>query len=91
MEAIRIHKVVETDGEIVLTGLPLEKGQRVEMILLAEPLEQPARPHLTAHELLQSELVGLWEDRDDIEDSSAYARQLRERAQRRQDRPYERN
>ncbi len=87
MEAIRIHKVVETDGEIVLRGLPVEKGQRVEMILLTEPSEQPARPHLTARKLLQSGLVGLWEDRDDIEDSSAYARQLRERAQRRQDRP----
>lgn len=86
MEAIRIHTVVETDGEIILTGLPLERGQHVEMILLTEPLEQSARPHLTARKLLQSRLVGLWEDRDDIEDSSAYARQLRERAQQRQDR-----
>jgi len=31
-------------------------------------------------------LIGLWKDREDIEDSAAYARQLREQAQRRQGR-----
>ena len=31
MEAIHVHKVVEKDGEILLTGLPYKKGQYVEM------------------------------------------------------------
>jgi len=31
MEAIRLYKVVEKDGEILITGLPCKKGQRVEM------------------------------------------------------------
>jgi len=38
---------------------------------------------MTAQELLASDLVGLWADRDDLTDSLTYARQLREQAQRR--------
>jgi hypothetical protein len=84
MEAVRVHKLVEKDGEILLTGLPCKKGQQVEMIVLIEPAAMPARPRLTARQLLHSGLIGLWKDREDIEDSVAYARQLREHAQRRQ-------
>jgi len=83
MESIRLHKMVEKDGEILVTGLPWKKGQEVEMILRPEPGAPPARPYLTARRLLDSGLVGLWKDRDDIEDSAAYARQLREQAQQR--------
>jgi len=83
MEAIRLQKAVEKDGEIFLTGLPYKKGQFVEMILLSDASTTPNRPRLTARQLLQSDVVGLWEDRSDIEDSSAYARQLRETAQNR--------
>ena len=83
MEAIRLHKVVENDGEILVTGLPCYKGQDVEMILLIEPSATSKRPHLTARSLLHSGLIGLWKDRKDIEDSAAYARQIREQAQRR--------
>lgn len=47
--------------------------------------QPPSRPQpLTAHQLLQSGLVGLWEHRDDIHDSLAFARQLRQQAERRQ-------
>jgi hypothetical protein len=84
MEAVRVHKVIEKDGEILLTGLPCKKGQQVEMIVLIEPAAMPERPRLTARQLLHSGLIGLWKDRADIEDSAAYARQLREQAQRRQ-------
>ena len=83
MEAIRLNKVVEKDGEILATGLPCKKGQSVEMILLIEPLTTSKRPHLTADRLIHSGLIGIWKDRDDIEDSATYARQLREQAQRR--------
>jgi hypothetical protein len=80
MEAIRMQKAVEKDGEIFLTGLPYKKGQFVEMILLSDNSTALNLSRLTARQLLQSELIGLWEDRDDIEDSSAYARQLCEEA-----------
>jgi hypothetical protein len=78
MEAIRLHKIVEKDGEISATGLPCKKGQRIEMILLIEPSAIAEAPYPTARQLLDSGLIGLWEDRKDIEDSWSCARQLRE-------------
>ncbi len=39
---------------------------------------------LTARDLLQSPIVGLWADRDDVSDSSAFARQLRQQAEHRE-------
>ena len=84
MEAVRVYQVVEKDGEILLTGLPCKKGQQVEMIVLIEPASMSDRPRLTARQLRHSGLIDLWKDRKDITDSAAYARQLRERAQRRQ-------
>jgi len=83
MEVVRLYKVVAKDGEISLTGLPFKKGQRLEMIVFSEPQDATAKPGLTARQLLNSELIGIWEDRDDIKDSSTYARYLREQAQRR--------
>jgi hypothetical protein len=38
---------------------------------------------LTARDLLESKIIGLWADRDDIEDSVEYARRLRRQAERR--------
>jgi hypothetical protein len=84
MEAIRINTQLTTDGEIRLTGLPYKKGEQVELILL--PLAEansPRRRTITARQLRQSDLIGLWKDRGDIQDSVIYARQLREQAQHR--------
>lgn len=39
---------------------------------------------MTAADLLNSDLVGLWADRADIGDSREFARRLREQAQRRE-------
>jgi len=83
MEALRLHRTVERDGGIHLTDLPCKKGQRVEMIVFIEVPEIRLRPFLTARQLLNSGLIGLWKDRTDIGDSTAYARYLREQAQRR--------
>ena len=85
METIRLHKIVEKDGEISVTGLPCKKGQAVEMILRIEPSTAPGRSPLTARQLLHSGLIGLWRDREDIQDSADYARRLREQAQRRRE------
>jgi hypothetical protein len=84
MEAVRLQRVIEKDGELLLTNLPCKKGQHVEVIVLSEPPASPQLQQLTAKRLLESGLVGLWQDREDITDSTAYARQLREEAQRRQ-------
>lgn len=47
--------------------------------------EKTQSAQLTVGQLRESGLIGLWEDREDIEDGAAYARILREQAQRRED------
>jgi hypothetical protein len=83
MEAIRIKEKIKKDGEIQLTGLPFKKGQLIEMIVISETAGKRTTPS-TARQLLASGLVGMWKDRE-IKDSAAYARILREKAQRRDD------
>lgn len=83
MEAIRIHTTIDQDGEIHLDNLPLKRGQRVELIVLPETVESQLDRSLTAAALLNSELVGLWADREDIGDSASFARHLRNQAQQR--------
>lgn len=81
MAAVRLRKTVEKDGEIVLTGLPVKKGQEVDITVEAETGKH--RRQMTARDLLNSGLVGMWADREDIGDSSEFARKLREKAQKR--------
>ena len=81
MEAICVQQTVRKSGELTIGNLPVQKGQQVEVLLLFTPLAK--RPRLTAKQLLNSGLVGLWKDRTDIADNLAYARQLRDQAQKR--------
>ena len=85
MQAIRVQQTIKKSGELTITNLPVEKGQQVEVLLLFSSPEMPKRPRLTARQLLNSGLIGMWKDRTDITDSVAYARQLREQAQGRPD------
>lgn len=79
MEAIRIKQTIQKKGELTLHNLPIEQGQQVEVLLLFTPAPKSER-HMTAKQLLQSELIGLWQDRAEITDSADYARQLRHQA-----------
>ena len=83
-ETIRIEQVIERDGEVVLTGLPFRKGQRVEVLVRSDMPEPAPRRRLTGRDFLESGLAGMWRDRDDLGDSSQFTRGLREAAQRRQ-------
>jgi hypothetical protein len=83
MEAIRLHQLIEKDGQIILNNLPFKKGQSIEMIVLVDSNDKSAAQTLTAKKLRTSGLIGLWKDRDDIKNSAEYARQLRETAQNR--------
>ncbi len=83
MEVVRREEVIVKDGQIRLTGLPYKRGDRVEVILLRREPETGLRIRLTVGQLRRSGLIGLWKDRTDIEDSSAYARRLRKQAQQR--------
>ena len=84
MDAIRVQQVITKDGEILVTGLPYKVGQSVEVILLPEPVVPLSGSGLSVRRLRQSGLIGLWKDREDIQDSAVYARQLREQAQQRE-------
>jgi len=85
MEAVQIKQVMAKDGEVLLTGLPYKKGQSVEIIVFRPLAAFAPRARLTVGRLRRSGLIGLWQDREDIGDSSAYARRLREQAQQRGD------
>jgi len=85
MEAFRKSALVEEDGKVTISGLPYKKGDRVEVILLKSG-RAGKRRGMTARELLDSGLVGIWADRDEISDSSEFARSLREKAETRGDR-----
>ncbi len=85
MEAVQVQQVMKKDGEILITGLPYKRGQAVEVIVFLPPTTPEPRARLTVGQLRKSGLIGLWEDRSDIHDSSAFARQLREQAQTRGD------
>ncbi len=88
MEAIQLKQVIAKDGEVLLTGLPFKRGQAIEIIVFAPPKIFPSRSRLTVSQLRRSSLIGMWQDRDDIEDSSSYARKLRDEAQHRGGGPY---
>jgi hypothetical protein len=45
--------------------------------------DAPGRKIMTARDLLNSGLVGMWKDRTDIDDNHEFARRLREQAQTR--------
>ncbi len=83
MEAIRVQQKVEKRGELTLRNLPVEEGEEVEVLVLLTSHQGGERKRLTARQLLESDVIGMWEDRTDISDSSEYARVLREKAQRR--------
>ena len=84
MTPVHLHKVLEKDGEIVLKGLPFEKGQHVDLVVFPGGRSKSGKRYPKLKDLIECGLIGMWEDREDIKDSVVFARQLRERAQRRQ-------
>lgn len=84
-----INKVSEKQILNELRGLDSEQWSEVLDFIGYLKHRASSRPQprqlrqLTARELLQSELVGLWADRDDIGDSLTFARRLRWQAEHR--------
>jgi hypothetical protein len=89
MEAVAMRQIITQEGEVLITGLPFRKGETVQIIVFLQPTTPLPRTRLTVRHLRRSGLIGMWQDRDDIGDSSAYARQLRAQAQRRGDIHYD--
>ncbi len=74
---------IKSGGLVSLRSRKLKAGTRAEVIVLVEPTENPAEKSMTGADLLKSGLVGIWADRKDIGDSLEFARQLRQKAERR--------
>ena len=83
MEAIRVHEIIKKDGEIHIKGLPFKKGEQIEMLMLPEIENIKNNNRLTARNILNSKLIGLWKNCKDIKNSTSYARKLRDFAQNR--------
>ena len=63
-------------------GQVLPEGAQVIVVVMQD--QPPDEIHgITGAELLASGLVGLWAERDDIADSAKFARELRQKAERR--------
>jgi hypothetical protein len=81
-----------TERQVLESLRDLEPGMWSEVLdfigyLRQRAAKERAQAHtkqLTARELLQSEVVGLWADRGDIGDSLTFARQLRRQAEHRE-------
>ena len=61
-----------------LHQLPHDRWEQVQAYV--ESLREPATPIRTAADLARSDFVGIWADRDDIDNSRAFARELRQQA-----------
>jgi hypothetical protein len=83
MDEIRVSAVMDKDGELSVNakGLPFKKGEQVEITIKGMAADD--YPNSTAERLLKSKLVGLWKHRTDIGDSVEFARELRQKAGRR--------
>lgn len=83
MNRIIVNTRVSSDGSlhVDLPAGSADPGTDVQVTV--EPLPSSAKRTLSASDLLQSGLVGLWVGRDDIGDSQEFARRLREQAQTR--------
>lgn len=78
---VRLDVNVPDDRRVALT-LPSEiPTGEAEFVLVVVPKEDRRRS--TGRDLLNSEVFGMWHDRTDIEDSTEYAREQREKAWKR--------
>lgn len=87
MVTIEIYKGKVQNGEIQLEDvdrLP-EGAQVVVTVVVSEQNgEEIQERGITGAEILASGLVGMWSDRDDIEDSAEFADKLRRKWERRE-------
>ncbi|MFQ5435033.1 MAG: hypothetical protein ACE5FD_09170 [Anaerolineae bacterium] len=76
MYAIEFQTTVKNGIIKVPAKYSASLGELVRVIVLSEE-KQPTVKTLTAADLLQSNIIGIWADRDDIADSLEFARHHR--------------
>lgn len=76
---------VQENGQIQLEDDPhLPKGAKVRITLLQDDSADAGEDQgITMAELLAAPFVGAWEDREDIDDSVAFAERIRRRWEQR--------
>ena len=72
MQVIRLQQTIEKNKEIYLSDLPVLQGQEVEVIVLISPLPEPKKT-FTVRQLLDSGLMGVWENRTELGEDKKYA------------------
>lgn len=80
MVAIRGHY----DGKAIIPDEPVDLPRNQALLIHVESVPPSGPPAgMTGQQVLESGLVGIWRDRDDIGDSLDFARKLREESQSR--------
>jgi len=74
---------IKSGGLVSLRSPRLKPGTKAEVIVLVEPAENTIERSMTGADLLKSGLVGMWAARKDIGDSLEFARELRNKAEKR--------
>lgn len=82
MKTVSIKTTIPEDHRLVVDVPPDMPAGPAEVLVTALAPREPGQAW-TFGDLLESGLVGLWRDRTDIADSVAFARALREAAERR--------
>jgi hypothetical protein len=80
--AFKQQVTIKSGGLVSLRSRKLKAGTKAEVIVLVEPTEVIEKS-MTGADLLKSGLVGMWAERKDLGDSLEFARQLRQKAEKR--------
>ena len=83
MKTIEKEAVVLSDGTLQVSNIPFKPGDEVIVSIRKKSGKGQKKQGITAAEILASDFVGSWADRDDLPDSPVYARTLRENAEKR--------
>lgn len=76
IEEYTIKQKVEVDGQISLTGLPVHRGDDIEVTVRVGRKDIPEHG-MTVAELLASDFIGMWADREDMRDGAEGANKIR--------------
>ena len=72
------------DGKVIVPDEPVDLAAGQHIRIQIDTAGPPPKKGMTGAELAASDVVGMWEDREDIKDSTEFVRELRRRIERRE-------
>jgi hypothetical protein len=72
------------DGKVFVPDEPVDLPKDQQVVVEVQPAPAEERKPITAGELANSEIVGMWADREDIGDSVEFVNNIRRRIERRE-------